>query len=208
MVDHGLLGLTPQLRDAAEENQRARVVAVAGDEERRVVKRGQQIVAIFRRLDPELIGNARLRVGPEAGRDLEAAGERDVHAGGDLLFRKSGFQREPPIDVGEEQWGVRDLLDVNVDRAARAFQAPLDFLRHLEILVLMAAVDLDINRGDAAKIENLRDDVGGLEVEDGVGEPLVQIPTQVAHIACGRSVPRLQRNRGSDHRYTRRRSRR
>ena len=53
--------------------------------------RRDDVVAILRRLHPDLIRYPGLRIGPEIRADLEAAAERNVQVVGDLLLGQAEF---------------------------------------------------------------------------------------------------------------------
>ena len=78
------------------------------------------------------------------------------------------------VDLDEEFRRVGDLLDVDIHRAAHQAQLAGDGLRDLQVLRGMPAADLHVDLRRHAEIEDLRDHVGRLEIENRIREAPVQ----------------------------------
>ena len=70
-------------------------------------------------------------------------------------------------------------------------------LRDLQVVGPVVADQSDVDLRRQAEIEDLRDDVGGLEIEHVIGKRSRQHLAQLAHIVGRRRVTLLQRHHGS-----------
>ena len=133
----------------------------------------------LRRLNGEVVGNALLRIDPEIGVDLLGRAEADREIVHDLLGLKVQVLRARPVDCEIKIGRVKLLLHMGIDNALYVRKPLLRFLCKLDI-VRISALDLQVDLGWHAEIQNLRHHVGRLEIEEQAGErfrqPLAQRP--------------------------------
>ena len=83
-------------------------------------------------------------------------------------------------------------MEAHVHRPSGLLQAPDDALGDFEILGGVAARHLDVDLRQGAEVQDLRDDVGGLEIGHDVGKALSDRLAQALGVARHRTVALLQ----------------
>ena len=101
--------------------------------DRRIGDFAERAHQVLRRLDRNVIGNSRCRIGPEIGRDLLGGAQADVDVIGDALGVESELGRTRSIDIGHERGGIDFLLKMCVGYARDGIHAPLELLGHAQI---------------------------------------------------------------------------
>ena len=138
--------------------------------------------------------DAVLLVQIELRRNLGAAAEREQHAVGDISLGESTLRGLRAIHCDVQPRVVECLLDAQVRQSGDVAERIEKFVRDLAIAFDVIAVDLDIDRRGKTEVQNLRDDVGGQQVEHDAGEQARQFPAQVANIICRAMMLFVQRD--------------
>src|SRR5262249_41534761 len=137
-------------------------------------------------------GNSGCRVGPEIGCDLRRGAEADVDVIGDGLSVETELQRPRPIDPGHEGWSIELLLKVGVGDTRNGRDAASQLFRHTHIGWTITADDPNVDLRRQSEVEDLRDHVGGLEIEGVGGKGGRQLLAQRADIVRGRRMSLLE----------------
>ena len=114
---------------------------------------------MLRRLDREVIGNSRRRIGPEIRRDLLGRAQADIDVGGDGVGVEPELRRPRPIDRGVERRRVDLLLQMRVGDAGNGRDAPPQLLRDPQVRRPVVADGAHVDLRRQAEIEDLRHDV-------------------------------------------------
>src|SRR5208337_494153 len=121
------------------------------------------IHAVLGRLDGNGVADTVSGIEPEVRRGLETRGERDQHVLSDVAGLQTHVLGARAIDVHEQGGCVKGLLDVDIHGPRHV----ADFVGELQsdgiIGGLIHAGNLDINGSGRPEIENLGNDVRGLE---------------------------------------------
>ena len=132
-----------------------------------------------------------LRIGPEIGRHLLRRTQADIDVGGHRARIEAKLRGPGPVDVGVESRTIDFLLQVRVDDAGNRGKALTEFLCQRQVVRIGAhRPDVDLRR--QSEVQNLRYDVGRLEVERVFGKRGGQHLTQFLDIIGGRLVALLQ----------------
>ena len=129
-----------------------------------------EAILVLRRLHGEVIGNARCRIGPEIRRHLLRRAQADIEIGGDGVGVEAELRRAGAVDLGEEGRRIDLLLQMRIGDARDRRDALAQFLGDAQIVGAVIADGAHVDLRRQAEIEDLRDDVGGLEVEGHFGE--------------------------------------
>ena len=89
---------------------------------------------------------------------------------------------------------VVNLLDVDIDRAGNLLELIRDLVGQRQVLGHVLADELDVDRRGQAEVEDLVDDIRGLEKELRAGKFARQIDAKLALIIGGRLVARIEGN--------------
>ena len=149
---------------------------------------------MLRRLDRDVVGNPGCRIGPEIGRDLLRGAEAGVDIVGDGLRVETELQRPRPIDVHHEGRRIELLLKMGVGDARNGGDAAPQLMRHAQVGRAVATNDPNVDLRRQSEIEDLRDHVGGLEIEGHGWKCGRQHLAQLAHVVGRRRVSLLQRH--------------
>ena len=149
---------------------------------------------MLRRLHRDVIGNSRRRIGPEIRRDLLGRAQADIDVGGDGVGVEPELRRARAIDGGVERRRVDLLLEMRVGDARDRGDAPPQLLRHAQVGRAVIADGAHVDLRGQAEIEDLRDDVGRLEIEHDLRKRGRQHLAQLAHVVGGRRVALLERH--------------
>ena len=156
-------------------------------------ERIQRVDFVFGRLHGQIIRNPRLRIGPEIGRYLLRRAEADIDVGGHRAGIEAKLRGAGPIDLGVERRGVDFLLQMRVDDAGNGGKALTELPCNRKVVGAVAhRPDVDLRR--QSEIQNLRDDIGRLEIERVLRECGGQHLTQFLDVVGGRLVALLERH--------------
>ena len=128
---------------------------------------------------------------------LAAPAQGEQHAVGDVAGREAGAGRLGAVHAHLEVRVVEVLLDAQVGQAGHVTQLGQDPVGHLPVALEVVALDLHVDRGGQAEVQDLGHDVGRQEVEGDPGELLGQARPQVAHVIRGGPVLFLRETRMS-----------
>ena len=149
---------------------------------------------MLRRLDREVVGNSRRRIGPEIGRDLLGRAQAHIDVGGDVVRFQAELGRPRTIDVGEERRSIDLLLEMRIGDSRNCRDPSPELLRHPQVRRPVVADGPHIDLCRKAEIEDLRHDVGRLEIEGHLRERGRQDLAQLSHVVGGRGVTLLERH--------------
>ena len=117
-----------------------------------------------------------------------------IDVAGDRVGVQPELLRPRAVDRRLKGRAVDFLLKMRVGDAGNGGDALLQLVRHLEIVAAVGADDPHVDLRRQTEIEDLRDDVGGLEIEHDIGKGGRQHLAQLAHVVGGRRVAALQRH--------------
>src|SRR5439155_22390012 len=121
----------------------------------------------------------------ERRRGLEAAGQRDEQAVGEVPGGEAALSRLRAVDLDVELRIVEALVDAKVDQPPYLTQLVQHLVGDSTIALDVRALDLDVDRRGQAEVDDLRDDVGGQEVEGHAGELRRELLPQGPDIVAG-----------------------
>src|SRR6202158_4931896 len=160
---------------------------------RRVSKRIQRVDFVLRRLHGQIIRNSRSRIGPEVWRYLLRRAETDIDVGGHRARIEAKLRGPGPIDLGVESRSIDFLLQMRVDDARNRGKALTELPCNRKIVLVVAhRPDVDLRR--QSEVQNLRYDIGRLEIEYVLRECGGQYLTQFLDVVGGRLVALLERH--------------
>ena len=143
-----------------------------------------ELTLVLRRLDGEVIGNSRRRIGPEIRRHLLGRAQAHVDVGGDGVRIEPELSRPRAVDGGVERRSIDLLLQMRIGDARNGRDAPPQLLRHPQVRRPVVADGADVDLRRQAEIEDLGHDVGRLEIEHDLRECGRQRRAQLAHIVA------------------------
>src|SRR5277367_2024125 len=138
---------------------------------------------ILRGLNGDVVSDAVLWIEPEIGSGLEASAQADQHTLGDVLGGQSDLVDARAVHVEIERGQAEHLLHVDIGCSGNVAQFIGDFLADEVVGCDVLTDDLNVDRGGQSEIENLGDDVGGLEEKFDAGKTLRQLAAQAANVS-------------------------
>ena len=181
----GLIGIgrhaaAPEGRDVAEQARHRDVGQRRGDPGRdgRIAQIIERTDLVLRRLHREIIRNPRFRIGPEIRRHLLRRAQADIDVGGDGVRVQPELRGARAVDIGIECRRIDLLLQMRIRDPRYRRNPPAQFVGDAQIVVLVVPDGADVDLRRQAKIEDLRDDVGGLEIEGALLEMLRAVPSR------------------------------
>src|SRR4029077_2953777 len=126
----------------------------------------QSIGEILRRLHRQVIGYSAGGIGPEIRRYLFRRAQGNVDVVGNPTRRESKLGCPSPVDIGEKVGPVQLLLEMDVHQTRNRSHLAAKILRDGEVLRPVISDGSYINLRRNAEIEDLRGDIGGLEIEN------------------------------------------
>ena len=145
-------------------------------------------------MNRQIIRDAGRRVGPEVRRNLFRRTQAHIDVGGDRGRVEPELRRPRPIDRRVERRCVDLLLEVCVGDARNCRDAPPKLQGNPQVCGTVVADRANVDLRGQAEIEDLRDDVGRLEVEQHVRKSGGQRRSQLAHIVGSRRMAVFQRD--------------
>ncbi len=140
----------------------------AGD--RDVVQVILVVQAIFGGLHGHVVGNAVFRVGPEIRRHLLGRTQVDVDVGGYLVDVQAKFLSARAVYRVVQFRRVQLLLHVGIHHTGHGGDALGDAARDVLIVDTVPALHLHVDLRWHAEIQDLRHQIGGLEIELNLGK--------------------------------------
>src|SRR5262249_31764784 len=142
-------------RDVAEQARDWTISGIQGGGDRRVSQIIERAYFGFWRLDREIVGNARLWVGPEIRSDLLGRAKAHVDVGGDGICIESQLSRPRTIDVGVERRGLHFLLQMCIGDPWNCRNAAAELIGNTQVCCSVVADGPHIDLCRQAKIEDL-----------------------------------------------------
>src|SRR5580700_1251872 len=187
-IDHGLDIVVGNLRGAGGRNsvdhvakdlrRSARDQAAHGD----ILQALHTIDAVLGRLHGHVVADAVFGIEPESGSGLKtgAKGYENV------LCNVAGLQADGlcarAINIHTDRGAVKGLLYVDIDGTGDVADLVGKFFREQIVSLLIGAGHLHIDGGGNAEIQNLRDDVRGLEEKLHAGELLGKFFAEILNV--------------------------
>src|SRR5580692_3061457 len=139
---------------------------------------------VLRSLGHQVVADAIIEIEEKHGRDLEAAAEGVQHAVGNVALGVPALGRLGTIHGHIELRVIKRLLYARIGNTRNL----LDLMQHagcdLAIALDIGSLDLDINGCRQTKVQDLRNDVRGQEVERGARVFPGQRISQALNILC------------------------
>ena len=167
-----LVGIESRCSVATFSKQPRHRIAVRGREgaDRRVFQIVDRADAMLRRLHREKVRCAGCRIGPEIGPHLHRGGQAHIEVGGDAVDGPSELGGAGAIDGGEEFRRIDFLLNMSVGDPRNGGDLLAQRAGNREIVGAVVADGADVDLCRDAEVQDLGDHVGGLKVEDRLGD--------------------------------------
>src|SRR4029077_16830278 len=115
-------------------------------------------------------------------------------AGAEVAHGESGLSRLGAVNGHVELRIVETLVDPEIGQSVHLTKLVQHLVGDAAIALDVRPLDLDVDRGRQAKVDDLRHDVGGQEVEGHAGEDLRERPSQGPDVVGGGGVLGFQRD--------------
>src|SRR2546425_4076700 len=165
LIQIGRDAVAGELGDVAQEPRHRRTCGGDFGRNRRVADFAERAHLMLRRLDRNVIGNSRCRIGPEVRRHLRGRAQAYIDVIGDALRVQPELQSTRTIDRGHERRTIDLLLKMRVDNSRNCGNAPLYLLRYAQVGRAVPADGPDVDLRRQSEIEDLGDHVGSLKIE-------------------------------------------
>ena len=133
--------------------------------DRRIAEVTQRADLVFRRLHRDVIGDAVGRIGPEIGRNLFGGAQAGADIVADIARGDAELQSPRAVDLDVEIRRIDFLLQMRVDDAGDLGDAAAQILGNAQILDAIVADGAHVDLRGEPEIQDLRRDVGRLEIE-------------------------------------------
>ena len=142
----------------------------------------------------QVVGYPAGGIGPEIRRYLFRRAQGNIDVVGNPARRESKLGCSRPVDIGEKVGPVQLLLEMDVHQTGNRRHLAAKILRDGEVLRPVVSDGSYINLRRNAEIEDLRGDIGGLEIENVLRKGRRKRLPQFLDIIGCRRVPLFERH--------------